>query len=111
MCAARAGCSYAGTVCYGDAAFYGLLPEDGYKPLYRQWYWYKTAKEGRAFWTEPYLDEGGANVPIITYSVPIHQQGVFVGVATMDVALASGSTMAPAQSTPEPQASTGMHAL
>ncbi len=107
---ARAGCAYAGAsnVCFGDAAIYGLLPEDGYKPLYRDWFWYKNAKEGRAFWTEPFLDEGGANVPIITYSVPIHQHGVFVGVATMDVALAPGSTMAPAQATEEPSQSTGM---
>lgn len=93
-----AACPITNSPCYGDAVFANLLPGEGYTPLYRHWYWYKPAKEGRSFWTDPYLDEGGANVPIITYSVPIHRAGVFVGVATMDVALAPGSTMGQPQS-------------
>ncbi len=44
-------------------------------------------------WSEAYFDEGGANRPIITYSVPIRQDGVFIGVATMDVALDPSSTL------------------
>ena len=51
----------------------------------------------QACWSEAYFDEGGANRPIITYSVPIRQDGVFVGVATMDVALDPGSTLGMAQ--------------
>jgi hypothetical protein len=73
--------------------FCGLLPDDGYKPLYRHWYWYRNGKQGKSFWTEPYLDEGGANVPIITHSVPMHADGVFVGVVTMDIPLQPGSTL------------------
>ena len=47
----------------------------------------------QACWSEAYFDEGGANRPIITYSVPIRQDGVFAGVATMDVALDPSSTL------------------
>ena len=35
--------------------------------------------------------QGGGNVPMITYSVPVRQSGVFVGVVTMDVQLDSSS--------------------
>lgn len=89
----RPDCESQGCTCYGDVIFCGLLPEDGYKPLYRHWYWYRNGKQGKSFWTEPYLDEGGANVPIITHSVPMHADGVFVGVVTMDIPLQPGSTL------------------
>ncbi len=51
----------------------------------------------QATWSEAYFDEGGANRPIITYSVPIRQDGIFVGVATMDVALDPSSTLGMSQ--------------
>ena len=47
----------------------------------------------QASWSGAYFDEGGANRPIITYSVPIRQDGVFVGVVTMDVGLDPTSTL------------------
>ncbi len=48
---------------------------------------------GQATWSDAFFDEGGANRPIITYSVPIRQDGVFIGVATMDVGLDPASTL------------------
>jgi hypothetical protein len=47
----------------------------------------------QASWSSAYFDEGGANQPIITYSVPIRQDGVFIGVVTMDVGLDPSSTL------------------
>jgi sigma-B regulation protein RsbU (phosphoserine phosphatase) len=55
---------------------------------YFTWEWYREAKEkGRPRWSEPYFDEGGGNILMMTYSVPIRRGGRFVGVATADVAL------------------------
>jgi predicted Ser/Thr protein kinase len=87
--------------CRSDYAFYvhradnGLrakrleLPE--YQPIYRKWLWYTQPKEqGRALWSEgPFLDKGGGDVSMLTYSVPFKRQGRFVGVATADLDLAS----------------------
>lgn len=74
----------------------------------RQWHWYADTKaSGASHWTDPYLDEGGGNVPVVTYCVPLRQvggsegcglcarvivslhpqDGVFAGVVTMDVQL------------------------
>ncbi len=81
-------------MCYGDIVFTDILPETGYNPVYYKWQWFSRCKrEGQAIWSEPYLDDGGANVPVITYSVPIRQDGVFVGVATMDVMLNPNSSL------------------
>lgn len=52
------------------------------------WEWYdiprRTGKEG---WTDPYLDKDAGDVPMVTYSAPINRDGVFIGVATVDVQL------------------------
>jgi predicted Ser/Thr protein kinase len=59
-----------------------------YSPLYRQWAWYSEPKRKRtAMWSEPFLDEGGGNVPMLTYSVPLERKGKFVGVVTADLSL------------------------
>ncbi len=54
--------------------------------------WYQIPKElGKAQWSEPYFDAGGANMVISTYSVPIfmtdegHEE--FVGILTIDISL------------------------
>lgn len=68
----------------------------------------------QATWSDAYFDEGGANRPIITYSVPIRQDGVFIGVATMDVALDPSSTLGMSQPAAfeEPvDSQAGVHAL
>ena len=48
-----------------------LVPPS-YRPLYREWEWYravKNAPQGR--WCEPYIGEGGDKTPMVTYSSPI----------------------------------------
>ncbi|MFO7615704.1 MAG: cache domain-containing protein, partial [Bacteroidales bacterium] len=54
--------------------------------------WYQVPKElGRAMWSEPYFDEGGADMVISTYSIPIYltKDGVksFAGILTIDLSL------------------------
>ena len=59
-----------------------------YSPLYREWAWYSEPKlQRKAMWSEPFIDEGGGNVPMLTYSVPLERQGQFVGVVTVDLSL------------------------
>jgi tRNA A-37 threonylcarbamoyl transferase component Bud32 len=59
-----------------------------YSPLYREWAWYNEPKlQQKAMWSEPFIDEGGGNVPMLTYSVPLLRQGEFVGVVTVDLSL------------------------
>ena len=55
--------------------------------------WYRFPKmQGQAFWADPYLDVGGGNVPLISYSVPVRQQEQFVGVIKMDILLDNGNS-------------------
>jgi signal transduction histidine kinase/DNA-binding response OmpR family regulator len=55
---------------------------------YHEWEWYaKPAKTGKPCWSEPYYDEGGGDVLMCTYSVPIFINGKFTAVATIDIAL------------------------
>lgn len=54
--------------------------------------WYQIPKVIRApYWSEPYYDEGGGNVLMATYSMPIYYQreGLrsFAGIATIDIEL------------------------
>src|SRR5262249_35433316 len=61
-------------------------PEYG---LYRDWDWYRLPKtdiHGR--WSEPYIDIGGGNVPMVTFSAPFARDGQFAGVVTADLSLA-----------------------
>ncbi|MGE0325350.1 MAG: protein kinase [Polyangiaceae bacterium] len=62
-----------------------LLPPE-YTPIYREWDWYKNAKSGGS-WSKPYVDEGGGNIPMVTFSVPIERAGKRVGVVTADLSL------------------------
>jgi len=67
---------------------FDFLHPPSYVPLYRDWEWYTAPKiSGKATWSEAYVDEGGGNVPMITYSVPLAHEGVFAGVVTMDIQL------------------------
>ena len=43
-----------------------------------------------AVWSDPYFDEGGGNIEMETYSVPIIVDGSVVGVATTDLPISSG---------------------
>ena len=51
--------------------------------------WYQSARRTRGFHiTDPYFDEGGSDIPIITLSTPaLDQRGEFVGVAGVDLSL------------------------
>jgi serine/threonine protein kinase len=64
-----------------------LLPP-GYQPLYRQWEWYRAAKDSpHGRWSEPYVDEGGGDTPMVTFSAPIRRDGRFAGVVAADLAI------------------------
>jgi sigma-B regulation protein RsbU (phosphoserine phosphatase) len=81
--------NYALYVCRSSEAVVAkrLLPP-AYSPLYREWPWYRRpAHDQRPMWSEPFVDEGGGNVPMLTYSVPVHRQGKLVGVVTADLAV------------------------
>lgn len=64
-----------------------LLPE--YKRHYREHPWYSDAKQRQqALWSEPFFDEGGGDIPMITYSAPIVRDAKFAGVVTADLSVA-----------------------
>jgi hypothetical protein len=64
-----------------------LLPPT-YVPLYREWDWYKKPLTAhRASWSEPYVDVGGGNIPMVTFSSPIHRNGSVAGVLTIDLSV------------------------
>jgi sigma-B regulation protein RsbU (phosphoserine phosphatase) len=57
---------------------------------YRNRPWYSESKTSNAMvWSEPYLDAGGGNIFMVTYSTPIHLADgkTFAGVATADINL------------------------
>jgi hypothetical protein len=62
-----------------------LLPPD-YTPLYREWDWYRGVPAGGK-WSEPYVDEGGGDIPMVTFSVPFEREGQRAGVVTVDLSL------------------------
>jgi len=54
--------------------------------------WYQVPKEKRTpYWTEPYFDEGGGNIFMSTYSVPLYfttdGKRQFVGILTVDISI------------------------
>ncbi|MEW6348543.1 MAG: adenylate/guanylate cyclase domain-containing protein [Thermodesulfobacteriota bacterium] len=60
---------------------------------FQQDYYHITKLLNKPLWTEPYFDEGGGNILMVTYSVPLHwpseqgKQGSFRGIITADVSL------------------------
>ena len=51
-----------------------------------QW-WHQSKKIGKGGWTDPYFDEGGGDVLMMTYSTPFYKNKKFFGVATVDIDL------------------------
>ncbi len=54
--------------------------------------WYQIPKElNRPLWSEPYYDEGGGNIIMTTYSVPLYKtnngERKFIGILTADISL------------------------
>jgi tRNA A-37 threonylcarbamoyl transferase component Bud32 len=71
---------------HGDVRAKRLLPPD-YRH-YRSWDWYVApVRAGKAVWSEPFVDEGGGNVPMITCSIPVHRHGKLAGVVTADLSI------------------------
>ncbi|MFH0798740.1 MAG: ATP-binding protein [Pseudomonadota bacterium] len=55
---------------------------------YPKWDWYRIPREsGKPRWSEPYIDVGGGEVAMTTFSCPFFRNGKVWGVATADVAL------------------------
>lgn len=74
----------------GKDVKYVPLSETGYD--YSTQDWYQIPKEiGAPYWTEPYFDEGGGNIMMTTYSVPLYGtvsgRRIFRGVITADISL------------------------
>lgn len=72
----------------GDELVYENLATDSYN--YKNQSWYTEPKNLNTYqWSDPYFDEGGGNVQIITYSTPIYTQDTktFAGIATADIKL------------------------
>jgi sigma-B regulation protein RsbU (phosphoserine phosphatase) len=70
-----------------DSIGYSDLADESYE--YRNWPWYTTAREqNTTTWSAPYMDDGGGNVLMTTYSSPIRDSDRrFAGVATADIRL------------------------
>ncbi len=72
----------------GGSIAFSDLADSNYQ--YRNWAWYSEPKKRNApVWSEPYLDEGGGNVLMTTYSTPIYlaDNKTFAGIATADIEL------------------------
>jgi sigma-B regulation protein RsbU (phosphoserine phosphatase) len=53
---------------------------------YPRWDWYRRPRDqGQAIWTEPFFDDGGGNVVMITRAVPFRREDQFWGIATIDM--------------------------
>jgi len=63
------------------------LASSGYQ--YQRQAWYRVPRQrGRALWSEPYFDQGGGEILMSTYSVPLLEPGKrLLGVATTDLSL------------------------
>ncbi|NTV62681.1 MAG: HAMP domain-containing protein, partial [Oscillochloris sp.] len=66
----------------------GEIGYDKSQPLYdyfkQEWYTAPLKAQGLV-WSEPYYDAGGANVNMVTASIPAFSHGTLAGVATADV--------------------------
>jgi sigma-B regulation protein RsbU (phosphoserine phosphatase) len=74
----------------GEEIVFADLADDSY--LYWEWDWYtEVVESGEPRWSEPYVDEGGGNILMVTYSVPFFQEtageGGLRGVVTADLSL------------------------
>ncbi|MBI9039431.1 MAG: SpoIIE family protein phosphatase [Bacteroidales bacterium] len=74
----------------GDSLKYENIGKDSYQYFY--WDWYQIPKElEKAFWSEPFYDEGGGNILMCTYSVPFFEKAdendKFGGIITVDISL------------------------
>jgi sigma-B regulation protein RsbU (phosphoserine phosphatase) len=69
----------------GGLTYLSLATTD-YDYLKKEWFTLPIKQED-GLWTPPYLDEGGGDVLMITYSAPIKRNNQIIGVATVDISL------------------------
>ena len=74
----------------GNELALSYLDGDNYRYIYHDWY--QIPKETKKpSWSEPYFDDGGGNIPMVTFSVPFFQKEKrnhhFMGVVTADISL------------------------
>lgn len=66
------------------------LATEAYDYPRKEWYT-GAASAGEPRWSEPYFDEGGGEILMVTYTVPVFTEGAegdqFAGVVTADIAL------------------------
>ena len=63
------------------------LTDKEYDYQHQEWY-QRPIELGEGVWSEPYIDKGGGEVPMITYSWPlINSRGEFYAVQTADISL------------------------
>ena len=64
-----------------------MLNSSQYDYLHKEWY-VKPLNEGKGVWTEPYHDEGGGEMMMTTYSLPVfNNKGEIYAVQTADISL------------------------
>jgi signal transduction histidine kinase/HAMP domain-containing protein len=74
----------------GDSIKFLMRGDDDYDYFYKDWY--QIPKElGKPVWSEPYYDNGGSNMLISTYSVPLYLETggkkEFAGILSVDLSL------------------------
>ncbi|MFC2101692.1 cache domain-containing protein [Bacteroidota bacterium] len=73
-----------------DSIILTTLGNDTYDYFLMDWYQVPREKK-EPYWTEPYFDEGGGNIFMSTYSVPLYYRRdgkrKFVGVVTIDISI------------------------
>lgn len=72
-----------------DSIQFSYLGNENYEYFYLDWYQIPFTLN-KTYWTEPYYDEGGGNILMSSFSVPIYQSeesDKIAGIATADVAL------------------------
>lgn len=73
-----------------DSVILTTLGNESYNYFMMDWYQVPKVKR-EPYWTEPYFDEGGGNILMSTYSVPLYfnREGErrFVGVLTIDISI------------------------
>ena len=70
----------------GDHVTKSSLATEEYDYHSQEWF-VKPLEAGAGYWSEPYFDEGGGNVIMTTYSVPVFVKGKPAAVFTADVSL------------------------
>lgn len=74
----------------GQEVELSYLGGDNYRYFYADWYQIPKETE-KPSWSEPYFDEGGGDIPMVTFSAPLFRKNKrdnrFIGVVTADISL------------------------